>query len=96
MFGDRWLDRDPRLTLPGSVAQDVSRIPTYEDLEPSFSSYIPGYLLKAVRNIGRAIYSHWKDRRLQAGGKPIVPQLNVSVRSSLQAHLTAPRPPAAD
>jgi hypothetical protein len=64
----------------GPTSQDVSRIPTLEDLEPSFSEYLPPYLVKIAKSLARAIYPHWKDRRIRAGGKNINPQLDVRFR----------------
>jgi len=61
-----------------ALLQDVSRIPTLEDLEPSFSDYLPSYLVKIAKNLASAIYPHWRDRRIRAGGKNINPQLDVS------------------
>ncbi|KAK9898295.1 hypothetical protein P389DRAFT_31800 [Cystobasidium minutum MCA 4210] len=59
-----------------TLHSDVSRIPTLEDLEPSFAEYLPSYLLKIAKNLARAIYPHWKTRRINAGGKNINPQLD--------------------
>ena len=64
-------------------AQDVSRIPSLEDLEPYFSMYIPQNLMEPVKNFVRIVYPHWKERRLKTGGKNIVPQLDV--RANIQS-----------
>ena len=32
----------------------------------------------ALLRIARAVYSHWKDRRIERGGYRIIPALNVS------------------
>ena len=59
--------RSAALTL-----QDTSRIPTFEMLNealdpPRFAS---------VRPFAKAVYPHWRDRRLRRGGRPIIPQLD--------------------
>lgn len=59
-----------------TLHSDVSRIPSLEDLEPAFSDYLPSYLVRVAKNLAKAIYPHWKDRRIRAGGKNINPQLD--------------------
>lgn len=58
---------------------DVSRIPTLEDMEPSFPTYLPPWSLRSARTLSRVIYPHWKSRRLGAGGKNILPQLDYDI-----------------
>jgi hypothetical protein len=67
----------PELTDVAHVFQDVSRIPSFEDLEPLFANYLPPYLLQTAKNLAEIVYPHWKERRIQAGGKNINPQLDV-------------------
>lgn len=59
-----------------TLHMDVTRIPTLEDLEAFFPAHLPGYLVKTARILAKIVYPHWKERRLAAGGKNVVPQLD--------------------
>ena len=63
--------------------QDVFSSP----LAPTvFASYIPPSWIpepQALLRIAKAVYPHWKDRRVDRGGHRIIPTLNVSCHSSV-------------
>ncbi|CED83219.1 Polycomb enhancer protein, EPC [Phaffia rhodozyma] len=67
---------------------DTSRIPALTDMESFFShplplTYFPTYSINAgvpppgiLCRMAKAIYPHWKERKLASGGRYIIPQLN--------------------
>lgn len=79
--------------LTSSLAlQDVTRIPAFADMESVFSHplpapFFPNFVVPPsvpvpgiLCRMAKAVYPHWKDRRILAEGKNIIPQLNVSPR----------------
>jgi enhancer of polycomb-like protein len=50
----------------------------------------PGILCR----MAKTVYPHWRERRIAAGGKNIIPQLNVR-RSPLNPRLSMIPPPSA-
>jgi len=54
---------------------DMSRFPTFADLEPTFSSSEYPQL-SSLKIFAKIVYSHWKERRIKRGGKFITPQLD--------------------
>lgn len=62
--------------------QDVELLPTMTDFEPTFADRTVKPPLEHLRFFARAVYPHWKARRLKRGGKSILPQLDVSYSPS--------------
>jgi enhancer of polycomb-like protein len=58
-----------------TLEQDLSRIPSFADLEDGFDSPDDSRLFH-LKNAAKLVYSHWKERRIKRGGKLIMPQLD--------------------
>ena len=67
--------------------QDVFSSP----LAPTvFATYIPPPWIpepQALLRIAKAVYPHWKERRIDRGGHRIIPTVNVSRHSHLSISL---------
>ncbi|GAB5586115.1 Enhancer of polycomb-like protein 1 [Umbelopsis nana] len=57
-------------TMP-FLSVDPSQMPPFDELESHFKK--PSLL--PLQSAAKHIYDHWKERRLQSGGKPITPSL---------------------
>ncbi|WAQ87927.1 hypothetical protein PtA15_9A51 [Puccinia triticina] len=62
-------------TVPG-LHLDTNRLPSLADLEPSLESPLIPQRLSSVKIFAKFVYSHWKERRLKRGGKPIMPAVD--------------------
>lgn len=62
-------------TVPG-LHLDTSRLPSLADFELSFDSLSISQRLPSVKIFAKFVYSHWKERRLKRGGKPIMPAID--------------------
>ncbi|EFP90949.1 Enhancer of polycomb-like protein 1 [Puccinia graminis f. sp. tritici] len=62
-------------TVPG-LHLDTNRLPSLADLEPSLESPLISQRLSSVKIFAKFVYSHWKERRLKRGGKPIMPAVD--------------------
>lgn len=60
---------------------DVSLLPVLNDFDAGFSDVLKPHLSK-LRPFAKEVYPHWRQRRSARGGKPIIPQLDVSLFSS--------------
>lgn len=57
--------------------QDTELLPAFADFEATLSDRTLKPPLDHLKSFARAIYPHWKARRLKRGGKSIIPQLDV-------------------
>lgn len=56
---------------------NLSLLPGLNDFDPDFSNPLKPHLAK-LRPYAKEVYPHWRQRRIARGGKPIIPQLDVS------------------
>ena len=56
---------------------NLSLLPGLNDFDPDFSNPLKPHLAK-LRPYAKEVYPHWRQRRVARGGKPIIPQLDVS------------------
>ncbi|KAL7417881.1 enhancer of polycomb-like-domain-containing protein [Mrakia frigida] len=80
---ERWTDEK----LP-TLHTDLNRMPTFADMESVFSHplpppFFPNFIVPPavpvpgiLCRMAKAVFPHWKDRRIMAEGKSIIPQLN--------------------
>lgn len=62
-------------TVPG-LHLDTNRLPSLADFEHSFEGTAINPRLSSVKIFAKFVYSHWKERRLKRGGKPIMPAID--------------------
>ncbi|EGG01483.1 uncharacterized protein MELLADRAFT_79008 [Melampsora larici-populina 98AG31] len=62
-------------TVPG-LHLDTNRLPSLADFEHTFEGTVINPRLSSVKIFAKFVYSHWKERRLKRGGKPIMPAID--------------------
>ncbi|PLW04862.1 hypothetical protein PCANC_28286 [Puccinia coronata f. sp. avenae] len=62
-------------TVPG-LHLDTNRLPSLADLELAAESPLIPQRLSSIKIFAKFVYSHWKERRLKRGGKPIMPAVD--------------------
>ncbi|MBW0499775.1 hypothetical protein O181_039490 [Austropuccinia psidii MF-1] len=62
-------------TVPG-LHLDTNRLPSSADLEHSLEGPLIPPRLLSIKIFAKFVYSHWKERRLKRGGKPIMPAID--------------------
>ncbi|CAH7668211.1 enhancer of polycomb-like-domain-containing protein [Phakopsora pachyrhizi] len=62
-------------TVPG-LHLDINRLPSLADFEHTFESALINPRLPAIKIFAKFVYSHWKERRLKCGGRPIMPAVD--------------------
>lgn len=67
---------------------NVSLLPGLNDFDAGFSDPLKPQLA-GLRPYVKDVYPHWHQRRVARGGKPIIPQLDVSARRSPLKHRSA-------
>jgi len=62
-------------TVPG-LHLDTNRLPSLADLELAAECPLIPQRLSSIKIFAKFVYSHWKERRLKRGGKPIMPAVD--------------------
>ncbi|KAH9812715.1 enhancer of polycomb-like-domain-containing protein [Melampsora americana] len=62
-------------TVPG-LHLDTNRLPSLADFEHTFEGTVINPRLSSGKIFAKFVYSHWKERRLKRGGKPIMPAID--------------------
>ncbi|KAH9457122.1 hypothetical protein MJO29_011115 [Puccinia striiformis f. sp. tritici] len=70
-----YFEKTTEETVPG-LHLDTARLPSLSDLELSSESPLIPQRLSSIKIFAKFVYSHWKERRLKRGGKPIMPAVD--------------------